>query len=123
MKKKLIGCGLVAITGLSSLAWAGKDDHVLVQEAAKNVVTVSQVAKLADETGVTLTGQISKHLQSDHYEFKDSSGTISVEIDDDLWRQAGLKVGDHVRLVGEVDTHRYKPTDIEVIKIEKYSHR
>lgn len=123
MKKMLIGCGLVVVTGLSSLAWAGKDDHVLVQEAAKNVVTVSQVAKLADETGVTLTGQISKHLQSDHYEFKDSSGTISVEIDDDLWRQAGLKVGDHVRLVGEVDTHRYKPTDIEVIKIEKYAHR
>lgn len=123
MKKMLIGCGLVVVTGLSSLAWAGKDDHVLVQEATKNVVTVSQVAKLADETGVTLTGQISKHLKSDHYEFKDSSGTISVEIDDDIWRQAGLKVGDHVRLVGEVDTHRYKPTDIEVIKIEKYSHR
>ncbi len=123
MKKMLIGCGMVVVTGLSSLAWAGKDDHVLVQEAAKNVVTVSQVAKLADETGVTLNGQISKHLQSDHYEFKDSSGTINVEIDDDLWRQAGLKVGDHVRLVGEVDTHRYKPTDIEVIKIEKYAHR
>lgn len=122
MKKMLIGCGLVVVTGLSSLAWAGKDDHVLVQEAAKNVVTVSQVAKLADETGVTLTGQISKHLQSDHYEFKDSSGTISIEIDDDLWRQAGLKVGDHVRLVGEVDTHRYKPTDIEVVKIEKLAH-
>lgn len=123
MKKMLMGCGLVIVTGLSSLAWAGKDDHVLLQEAAKNVVTVSQVAKLADETGVTLTGQISKHLQSDHYEFKDSSGSISVEIDDDIWRQAGLIVGDHVRLVGEVDTHRYKPTDIEVIKIEKYAHR
>ncbi|USA52784.1 NirD/YgiW/YdeI family stress tolerance protein [Acinetobacter sp. C32I] len=123
MKKMLMGCGLVVVTGLSSLAWAGKDDHVLLQQAAKNVVTVSQVAKLADETGVTLTGQISKHLQSDHYEFKDSSGSISVEIDDDIWRQAGLKVGDHVRLVGEVDTHRYKPTDIEVIKIEKYAHR
>ncbi|ENX32351.1 TIGR00156 family protein [Acinetobacter colistiniresistens] len=123
MKKVLLGCGIVVFTGLSTLTWAGKDDHVLLQEAAKNVVTVSQVAKLADETGVTLTGQITKRLQSDHYEFKDRSGTISVEIDDDLWRQAGLKVGDHVRLVGEVDTHRYKATDIEVIKIEKYAAR
>ncbi|EPF74770.1 DNA-binding protein [Acinetobacter gyllenbergii] len=123
MKKMLLGCVIVVFTSLSTLTWAGKDDHVLLQEAAKNVVSVSQVAKLADETGITLTGQISKHLQSDHYEFKDSSGSIGVEIDDDLWRQAGLKVGDHVRLVGEVDTHRYKPTDIEVIKIEKYAHR
>ncbi|ESK57186.1 hypothetical protein F990_00381 [Acinetobacter tjernbergiae DSM 14971 = CIP 107465] len=122
MKKMMMSCGIVVLTGLSTFTWAGKDDHVLVQEAAKHVVTVSQVAKLADETGVTLTGQITKHLQSDHYEFKDQSGTISIEVDDDIWRKAGLKVGDHVRLVGEVDTHRHKPTDIEVIKIEKQMH-
>ncbi|QHH98527.1 NirD/YgiW/YdeI family stress tolerance protein [Acinetobacter dispersus] len=123
MKRMIASCGIVVLTGLSTLTWAGKDDHVIVQEAAKNVVTVSQVAKLKDETGVTLTGQITKHLQSDHYEFKDQSGTIGIEIDDDIWRQAGLKVGDHVRLVGEVDTHRYKPTDIEVIRIEKHAHK
>ncbi|ENW79539.1 TIGR00156 family protein [Acinetobacter sp. ANC 3929] len=123
MKRTIATFGMVVLTGLSTVTWAGKDDHVIVQEAAKNVVTVSQVAKLKDETGVTLTGQITKHLQSDHYEFKDQSGTIGVEIDDDIWRQAGIKVGDHVRLVGEVDTHRYKPTDIEVIKIEKHLHK
>ncbi len=122
MKKFIASCGIVILAGLSTTSWAGKDDHVIVQEAAKNVVTVSQVAKLADETGITLTGQITKQLKGDHYEFKDKSGTIGVEIDDDIWRQAQLKVGDHVRLVGEVDTHRYKPTDIEVIKIEKLAH-
>ena len=122
MKKMLVSCGIVILTGLSTFTWAGKDDHVIVQEAAKNNVSVAQATKLADETGVTLTGQITKHLRSDHYEFKDRSGTIGIEIDDDIWRKAGLKVGDHVRLVGEVDTHRYKPTDIEVIKIEKQMH-
>ncbi|EKU57221.1 NirD/YgiW/YdeI family stress tolerance protein [Acinetobacter courvalinii] len=122
MKKFIASCGIVILAGLSTTSWAGKDDHVIVQEAAKNVVTVSQVAKLADETGITLTGQITKQLKGDHYEFKDKSGTIGVEIDDDIWRQAQLKVGDHVRLVGEVDTHRYKPTDIEVVKIEKLAH-
>ena len=122
MKKFIASCGIVILAGLSTTSWAGKDDHVIVQEAAKNVVTVSQVAKLADETGITLTGQITKQLKGDHYEFKDKSGIIGVEIDDDIWRQAQLKVGDHVRLVGEVDTHRYKPTDIEVVKIEKLAH-
>ena len=122
MKKMLVSCGIVILTGLSTFTWAGKDDHVIVQEAAKNNVSVAQATKLADGTGVTLTGQITKHLRSDHYEFKDRSGTIGIEIDDDIWRKAGLKVGDHVRLVGEVDTHRHKPTDIEVIKIEKQMH-
>ena len=122
MKKTILSCGFVILAGLSTFTWAGKDDHVIVQEAAKNNVSVAQATKLADETGVTLTGQITKHLRSDHYEFKDRSGTIGIEIDDDIWRKAGLKVGDHVRLVGEVDTHRHKPTDIEVIKIEKQVH-
>lgn len=122
MKKTILSCGLAVLAGLSTFTWAGKDDHVIVQEAVKNIVSVAQATKLADETGVTLTGQITKHLRSDHYEFKDRSGTIGIEIDDDIWRKAGLKVGDHVRLVGEVDTHRYKPTDIEVIKIEKQMH-
>ncbi|WHR59243.1 NirD/YgiW/YdeI family stress tolerance protein [Acinetobacter haemolyticus] len=122
MRTIIAGCTLGLILSLSSQTWAGKEDHVLIQEAAQNIVTVSQVAQLSDETGVTLTGQITKHLHSDHYEFKDRTGTISVEVDDDIWRKAGLKVGDHVRLVGEVDTHRYKPTDIEVIKIEKHHH-
>ena len=122
MRTIIAGCTLGLILSLSSQTWAGKDDHVLIQEAAQNIVTVSQVAQLSDETGVTLTGQITKHLHSDHYEFKDRSGIISLEIDDDLWHAAGLKVGDHVRVVGEVDTHRYKPTDIEVVKIEKNQH-
>ncbi|UTO19408.1 NirD/YgiW/YdeI family stress tolerance protein [Acinetobacter sp. Z1] len=122
MKKTILSCGFAILAGLSTFTWAGKDDHVIVQEAAKNIVSVAQATKLADETGVTLTGQITKHLKSDHYEFKDKSSVIGVEIDDDIWRKAALKVGDHVRLVGEVDTHRYKPTDIEVISIEKIVH-
>ncbi|WP_218665697.1 NirD/YgiW/YdeI family stress tolerance protein [Acinetobacter sp. Colony158] len=122
MKKFILTASIAATVVLSSSAFAGKDDHVIIQEAAKNMVTVQQVAKIKDETGVTLTGQITKHIKSDHYEFKDRSGTISLEIDDDLWRAAGLTVGHHVRVVGEVDTHRYKPTDIEVVKIEKIQH-
>ena len=69
-----------------------------------------------------LAGQITKHVKSDHYQLKDKSGTIGVEIDDDIWQRAGLKVGDHVRVVGEVDTHRYKPTDVEAITVEKLAH-
>ncbi len=122
MKRSLLGLGFVVLFGLSAPSWAGKDDHVILKEALNNVVTVSQIAKLADETGVTLIGQITKHVKSDHYELKDKSGTIGVEIDDDIWQRAGLKVGDHVRVVGEVDTHRYKPTDVEVITVEKLVH-
>ena len=122
MKKTTTLLSLMVGLAASSMAFAGKDDHVIIQEAAKNKVNVQQIAQLKDETGITLIGQITQHLKGDHYQFQDATGRIGVEIDDDLWRQANLKVGDHVRVVGEVDTHRYKPTDIEVIQIERYKH-
>ena len=99
--------------------WAGKDDHIILREAASNQVKVAEVKNLKDETAVTLTGILVKHLNQEHYEFNDGTGLILLEIDDDLWKSAGVQVGDKIIAIGEVDKHRYKPTDIEVVKIEK----
>ena len=119
--KNLFKIGL-CITSLSLVAgaWA-KDDHIILQAAAKNHVSVSAIAKLKDETAVTLKGTLLKHLNEDHYEFSDGTGVILLDIDDDLWKASNIKAGDKVQVMGEVDTHRYKPTDIEVVKIEKVS--
>ena len=46
---------------LAAGAWA-KDDHIILQEAAKNHVSMSAIAKLKDETAVTLKGTLLKHL-------------------------------------------------------------
>ena len=99
--------------------WAGKDDHIIIQEAASHQVKVADVKNLKDETAVTLTGTLLKHLKQEHYEFNDGTGLILLEIDDDIWRSAAIQVGDKIKVIGEVDKHRYKPTDIEVVKIEK----
>ena len=117
--KNLFKIGLcITSLSLAAGAWA-KDDHIILQEAAKNHVSVSAIAKLKDETAVTLKGTLLKHLNEDHYEFSDGTGAILLDIDDDLWKASNIKAGDKVQVVGEVDTHRYKPTDIEAVKIEK----
>ena len=119
MKKSIkFALGVVSIM-TSMMVFAGKDDAVIIREASQNHVNVAKAKNLPDETSVTLTGVVSKHLQGDHYEFKDATGTISIEIDDDIWAESGVKLGDKVKLIGEVDTHREKPTDIEVVKIDK----
>lgn len=117
---KILQLCLLSASLLSTVnTWAGKDDHVVIAEAAHNIVSVAEAKKLPDATAVTLTGTVLKHLNQEHYEFSDATGLILLDIDDDLWKPAGLKLGDRVSVVGEVDTHRYKPTDIEVVKIEK----
>lgn len=110
---------LILASSMTINAWAGKADHVVIQEAAKNHVQIVQAKKLADETAVTLTGTLVKQIDAEKFELKDATGTILLEIDDDISRVTPVKVGDKVKVVGEVDTHRYKPTDIEVVKIEK----
>ena len=112
---------LTTITSLvlfgSSATFARTDPAILNQAAKCSHCFKSKT--LADETGVTLTGTIVKHIAGDHYELKDKTGSIVIDVDDDLANGWQLKVGDKVRIVGEVDTHRIKPTEIEVLQIER----
>lgn len=118
MKKILCAVvgGFVLLSANTSFA---KSDAAILKEAEKNVVTIAQAKKLSDESGVTIKGKITKHIAGDDFELGDSTGTINIDVDDDLWKPLNLKVGDLVHVVGEVDTHRIKPTDIDVIHIER----
>lgn len=65
--------------------------------------TVTDVLKMRDDTPVTLTGHIEKQLGGDHYLFKDPTGTVTVEIDDDEWGGLNVTPETPVILSGEVD--------------------
>lgn len=106
------------LMALTANVWAGSSDQKIIDQAAKNSVTVAKAMNLADETAVNLTGTIIRHIQEDHFEFKDETGSIHVEVDDKLASINQLKAGTKVKIYGEVDTHREKATDIEVYKIE-----
>lgn len=119
LMKKIVLTTITSLVLFVSSATFARADPAILNQAAKNVVTVSKAKTLADETGVTLTGTIVKHIAGDHYELKDKTGFIVIDVDDDLANGWQLKVGDKVRIVGEVDTHRIKPTEIEVLQIER----
>ena len=103
----------------STASWAGKSDQVIMTEAAQNMVTVAEAKQLPDETAVMLSGVIVRKTHKDYFELKDSSGKIGIEVDSDLWRPMGLKAGDKVKVMGEVDTHTGQATDIDVVQIGK----
>lgn len=116
---------VIFISGVmfSTASWAGKSDQMIVNEAAQNMVTVAEAKQLADETAVTLSGVIVKRIRGDHFEFKDGSGSIDIEVDDDFWKPMGLKADDQVKVMGEVDTQSGQSTNIDVVKIEKLANR
>ena len=54
-------------------------------------------------TLITLRGYIEKRIKSDKYLFRDSTGTVEIEIDDDDWHGVTVGPQDLVEITGEVD--------------------
>ena len=67
---------------------------------------------------VVLQGQIVKRLQDELYEFKDASGTIHVEIDDEDWPPQAISETARVKLTGEVDRDLMnREIDVELVEL------
>lgn len=82
-----------------------------------SVMTVAEALKAADDTPVKLEGKIEKSLGDEKYLFKDNTGSITVEIDDDDWRGVTVTPNDTIVVEGEVDTNVFKDAEIDVNKV------
>ncbi|WP_339080831.1 NirD/YgiW/YdeI family stress tolerance protein [Pseudomonas sp. TMP9] len=86
--------------------------------ATAQVTTVAAALDAADDTPVVLQGQIVKRLQDELYEFKDASGTIHVEIDDEHWPAQAVSEKAMVKITGEVDRDlTSREVDVEHLEI------
>lgn len=115
ISKLLITSGLIAA---SSLALANAPvNHTAV---APTVTTVKQALSMKDDQKVQLRGYVVKSIGDEKYEFKDNTGSITVDIDDDLWQGKPVAANTAVTLIGEVDID-YKPmkrVEIEVDAVQ-----
>ncbi|KGT46866.1 NirD/YgiW/YdeI family stress tolerance protein [Acinetobacter sp. HR7] len=118
MKQMLLVVFLTS-TMFATASWAGQREAAMLREAAQNTVSVAQAKQLADETAVTLSGVIVKRTKGDHFQFKDGSGTIEIDVDDEVWKPLRLKAGDQVNIVGEVNVQSGQAPIIDVEKLEK----
>lgn len=88
--------------------------------AVTQVTTVAAALDAADDTPVVLQGRIVKRLQDELYEFKDASGTIQVEIDDEDWPPQAISENATVKLTGEVDRYlTSREIDVEFVELVK----
>ena len=79
------------------------------------VVTAIAAADRPNESNVRLVGYLIEKLGSEKYLFRDDSGTIVVEIDDDDWRGVEASAETRVEIAGEVDREwRVLQREIEI---------
>ena len=73
---------------------------------------------MKDDSNVQLKGYIVKAIGDEKYQFRDSTGTITVDIDDDLWNGKAISAKTPVVITGEVDID-YKPSKRVEIDVEQ----
>lgn len=86
-----------------------------------NSTTVKAVKNMKDDSFVTLTGKIVSRIGGDKYVFQDSTGQITVDIDDEDFRGQTVSAQTTVRITGEVDRESGRATEIDVKTLEVVS--
>ncbi len=115
MKKILLFCFVTLFSVSIGYAAGGFNGELI-----NNSTTVIQALNFGDDTYVTLKGNIIKKISSDKYLFKDATGTMTVEIDDDKWLNQEIKEGDTVELYGEIEK-KLNSTKLDVESVRKLS--
>ncbi|MDR3362052.1 MAG: YgiW/YdeI family stress tolerance OB fold protein [Desulfovibrio sp.] len=79
-------------------------------------ITVQQAMTLRDDSYAILRGNITQHLGKDKYLFKDTTGHIHAEIDQDKWGGKTVTPQDTVEISGEIDKD-WNSVEIDVDRV------
>jgi uncharacterized protein (TIGR00156 family) len=71
--------------------------------ASVSVVSVKSANEMKDDDAVIMEGYLIKQLKTEHYIFKDDTGEIEVEIDDEDFKGVKVTPKTKIRIIGEVD--------------------
>ena len=111
--------GAIAVAMIGSVATAAMANTAIKQAAiSPKTVNVKQVYQLADDTHVQIKGYVVKALGDENYQFRDATGTITVEIDDELWQGKGVSAKTLVTIQGEIDVD-YTPLKKVEIDVDR----
>ena len=114
MKNLFVLLTIVAMT--STVAFANINDGFRDSHNSRKA-TVAEALKMNDDSYVTVKGNISKRLSDDRYLFKDSTGTITVEIDNDRWSGISADTTDTLELSGEIEKkNNYTRLDVDQVR-------
>ena len=116
MKKILAATSLALVMALGGNAMAKKHHphNGGFTGPGIEVMTISEVMNMKDDAPVKLTGKIQKSLGNEKYLFKDTTGTIIIEIDDEDWNGINATPETEIVIVGEVDKGMLQDAEIDV---------
>lgn len=121
MKKVILAVfAMFAVINLASAQFAGNQAGVSVggfngpRDPSISNMTVKQALDMRDDSIVVLTGKIVNSLGDEKYLFRDSTGDVIIEIDDEDWHGVTVSPENTIEIVGELDKEFFDKPKIEV---------
>lgn len=116
---------LASLLALSSAAVAGFQGNNTQQgggftSQGTMVSTVAQALEANDHAPAKLTGSITRQIDDDEFMFRDSTGEIKIDVDDNAWQGQNVGVNDKITLYGQVDKETIGANSVDVYRIQKH---
>lgn len=109
---------LVTLATVPFIAQADPRGGFTGPDGRRPPITVVEALALPEDSQVTLVGYILRSLGDELYEFRDDTGTLVAEIDDDEWDGLEVTPNDQVELSGEIDHEgRDIGVDVESVRL------
>ncbi|MBF0785878.1 NirD/YgiW/YdeI family stress tolerance protein [Muribacter muris] len=117
---------LVSLFALSSFANAGFNGNQSAgggfsqdgKTLPSAITTVAQALKAQDDAPVQLTGYITRQIDNDEFMFKDNSGEIKIDVEDEAWQGQNITPKNKITIYGKVDKDWHNSVD--VYRIQKH---
>ena len=84
----------------------------------ETIITTAEAKNAADDSWVTLKGQIVKKLGGDDFLFKDETGEIKIDVSKNAWKNQDITPDMTIIISGKVDQDDYDTVEIDVKNIE-----
>jgi uncharacterized protein (TIGR00156 family) len=109
--KKIFMVALLSLFGISNVFAGGFSGHA-------DKTSIAEALKRPDDSYVTVEGNIVKKISSDKYLFKDASGSMTVEIDNEKWGNLDVSEKDILELSGEIE-REFNSVHLDVDTVKK----
>lgn len=111
--KKLLS--LATLLAISSSAVAGFNGGT---DAPKSTVAQALKSK-QDDAPIQLTGKIVRQIDNDEFMFRDATGEIKIEVEDNAWQGANVTQNDTITIFGKIDYERVGTNSVDVFRVQK----
>lgn len=117
--KKFALATIFALATTSAFAGFNGSNTQGFQQAIPAAISVKQALSAADNSMITLVGNITQQIDDDEFWFTDETGQIKIEIKKRVWNGLNVDSKDKVKIYGKLDNEVFEKAELDVLRIEK----